>query len=76
VALAAVTALSPLVATTAYAQSSHTLTVWLMTGEITPAVSNQVNAAFQKQYPGWKVNIEIQQWSGISTKLTGKHSPT
>ena len=70
VALAAVTALSPLVATTASAQSSHTLTVWLMTGEITPAVSNQVNAAFQKQYPGWKVNIEIQQWSGISTKLT------
>ena len=69
-ALAAVTALSPVAATTASAQSSHTLTVWLMTGEITPAVSDQVNAAFQKEYPGWKVNIEIQQWSGISTKLT------
>lgn len=69
VALAALTALSPVAATTASAQSSHTLTVWLMTGEITPAVSNQVNAAFQKEYPGWKVNIEIQQWSGISTKL-------
>lgn len=41
-----------------------------MTGAITPAVSNQVNAAFEKEYPGWKVNIEIQQWSGIATKLT------
>lgn len=54
----------------ASAQSSHTLTVWLMTGEITTPVSNQVNAAFEKEFPGWTVNIEIQQWSGISTKLT------
>ena len=51
------------------AQASHTLTVWLMTGEISTPVSNAVNAAFQKEYPGWTVNVEIQQWSGISTKL-------
>lgn len=48
---------------------SHTLTVWLMTGEISPTVSNRVNAAFEKENPGWKVNIQIQQWNGISTKL-------
>jgi N,N'-diacetylchitobiose transport system substrate-binding protein len=57
------------VAATASAQSSHTLTVWLMTGEISTPVSNAVNAAFEKEYPGWTVNVEIQQWSGISTKL-------
>jgi len=68
--LAAVTALGPAAAQAASAQATHTLTVWLMTGEITPAVSDQVNAAFEKEYPGWTVNIEIQQWSGISTKLT------
>ena len=57
------------VAATASAQASHTLTVWLMTGEISTPVSNAVNAAFEKEYPGWTVNVEIQQWSGISTKL-------
>lgn len=69
VALAAATALSPAVATTASAQSSHTLTVWLMTGDSTTAVTNAVNAAFEKEYPGWTVNIEVQQWSGISAKI-------
>jgi N,N'-diacetylchitobiose transport system substrate-binding protein len=52
-----------------HTQSSHTLTVWLMTGEISTPVSNAVTAAFQKEYPGWTVNIEIQQWNGIATKL-------
>ena len=40
-----------------------------MTGEISTPVSNAVTAAFQKEYPGWTVNIEIQQWNGIATKL-------
>ncbi len=53
----------------ASAQSNHTLTVWLMTGEISTPVSNAVTAAFQKEYPGWTVNVEIQQWNGIATKL-------
>ena len=52
-----------------HTQSSHTLTVWLMTGEISTPVSNAVTTAFQKEYPGWTVNIEIQQWNGIATKL-------
>ena len=49
---------------------SHTLTVWLMTGDITTPVTNAVNAAFEKANPGWTVNVEIQQWGGISAKLT------
>ena len=40
-----------------------------MTGEISPSVYNLVNAAFESQNPGWTVNVQIQQWSGISTKL-------
>jgi len=55
-------------ATTASA-SGNTLTVWLMTGDSTPAVYGAVNAAFEKEYPGWTVNIEIQQWGGISAKI-------
>ncbi|HTW10952.1 MAG TPA: extracellular solute-binding protein [Acidimicrobiales bacterium] len=49
--------------------SGGALTVWLMTGDSVPAVYNSVNAAFQKEYPGWTVNVEIQQWSGISAKV-------
>jgi N,N'-diacetylchitobiose transport system substrate-binding protein len=48
---------------------THTLTVWLMTGEIGPSVSNLVNTAFDEENPGWTVNIQIQQWNGIATKL-------
>jgi N,N'-diacetylchitobiose transport system substrate-binding protein len=47
-----------------------TLTVWLMTGEISPTTFGAVNAAFQKQFPQDKVNVEIQQWSGIGAKIT------
>ncbi len=54
----------------ASAQTGHTLTVWLMTGEIGTKTQAAVNAAFEKEYPGWTVNVEIQQWGGISTKLT------
>ena len=49
--------------------SGNTLTVWLMTGDSIPAVVNSVNSAFTAVNPGWTVNVEIQQWSGISTKL-------
>lgn len=47
-----------------------TLTVWVMTGDNTPTVWGAVNAAFVAQNPGWTVNVEVQQWGGISTKLT------
>ncbi|MDA8298296.1 MAG: extracellular solute-binding protein [Actinomycetota bacterium] len=49
--------------------SGTTLTIWLMTGEISPNVYNAVNKAFEAQHPGVKVNVEIQQWSGITTKI-------
>lgn len=49
--------------------SSTTLTIWLMTGEISPSVYNAVNTAFAAEHPGVKVNVEIQQWSGITTKI-------
>jgi N,N'-diacetylchitobiose transport system substrate-binding protein len=41
-----------------------------MTGDNTAAVWNPVNAAFEKANPGWTVNVEVQQWGGIATKLT------
>jgi N,N'-diacetylchitobiose transport system substrate-binding protein len=40
-----------------------------MTGDTDPAVYNTVNTAFANEYPGWTVNVEIQQWSGISAKI-------
>jgi N,N'-diacetylchitobiose transport system substrate-binding protein len=49
--------------------SGNTLTVWLMTGDSIPAVVNSVDSAFTTQNPGWTVNVEVQQWGGISTKL-------
>ncbi len=49
--------------------STKTLTIWLMTGEITAKVYGAVNKAFEAQHPGVTVNVEIQQWSGITTKL-------
>jgi N,N'-diacetylchitobiose transport system substrate-binding protein len=58
----------PGIASTASA-SGGTLTVWLMTGDTDPAVYNTVNTAFANEYPGWTVNVEIQQWSGISAKI-------
>ncbi len=49
--------------------SGGTLTVWLMTGDTDYQPStNAVNTAFASEYPGWTVNVEIQQWSGISAK--------
>lgn len=61
---------TPAAFTKAADTSGHTLTVWLMTGEISPKTYDAVNAAFEQRFPGWSVNVQIQQWSGISTKLT------
>jgi N,N'-diacetylchitobiose transport system substrate-binding protein len=49
--------------------SGNTLNVWLMTGDSIPAVVNSVDSAFTQEYPGWTVNVEVQQWGGISAKL-------
>lgn len=58
--------------------SGKSLNVWLMTGEITNKTLATVDAAFHAQHPGVKVNVAIQQWSGIAAKLTsalGSNSP-
>ena len=46
-----------------------TLTVWLMNGSAPQAVVDGVNADFKAKYPNVTVNVEIQQWGDIGTKL-------
>src|SRR5438445_13202611 len=46
-----------------------TLTVWLMNGSAPQAVVDGVNADFKAKYPKVTVNVEIQQWGDIGTKL-------
>ena len=46
-----------------------TLTVWLMNGSAPQAVVDGVNADFKAKYPKVTVNVQIQQWSDVTTKL-------
>src|SRR5438105_12667316 len=46
-----------------------TLTVWLMNGSAPQSVVDGVNADFKAKYPNVIVNVEIQQWSNVTTKL-------
>src|SRR6201993_1465887 len=46
-----------------------TLTVWLMNGSAPPTVVDAVNTDFKAKYPNVTVNVEIQQWGDIGTKL-------
>jgi len=46
-----------------------TLTVWLMNGSAPQSVIDEVNADFKAKYPNVTVNVEIQQWSDVTTKL-------
>src|SRR6267142_1916064 len=46
-----------------------TLTVWLMNGSAPQSVVDGVNADFKAKYPNVTVNVEIQQWGDIGTKL-------
>jgi N,N'-diacetylchitobiose transport system substrate-binding protein len=48
---------------------SGTLTVWLMNGSAPPSVIDGVNADFKAKYPKVTVNVELQQWGDIGTKL-------
>jgi N,N'-diacetylchitobiose transport system substrate-binding protein len=51
--------------------SDGTLTVWMMTGGPgdSPLIKD-VDAEFAKKYPDMKVDVQIQQWDGIATKIT------
>src|SRR5438128_10705317 len=51
------------------ATQSGTLTVWLMNGSAPQSVVDGVNADFKAKYPNVTVNVEIQQWGEIGTKL-------
>jgi len=46
-----------------------TLTVWVMTGDYTPETIDAVNAEFTEQ-TGADVDVQIQQWDGITTKIS------
>lgn len=52
------------------AQTSGTLTVWMMNGSLNDNTVVQLNTDFQMSHPGWKVNYQVQQWNGIVDKLT------
>jgi N,N'-diacetylchitobiose transport system substrate-binding protein len=52
------------------AQSSGTLTVWLMNGSLNDNSVVQLDTDFQMAHPGWKINYQVQQWNGIVDKLT------
>src|SRR2546423_9426747 len=51
------------------ATQSGTLTVWLMNGSAPQSVVDGVSADFKAKYPNVIVNVEIQQWSNVTTKL-------
>ena len=51
------------------ANQTGTLTVWLMNGSAPQSVVDGVNADFKAKYPNVTVNVEIQQWSDVTTKL-------
>ena len=48
---------------------SGTLTVWLMNGSAPQSIIDEVNTDFKTKYPNVTVNVEIQQWGDIGTKL-------
>jgi N,N'-diacetylchitobiose transport system substrate-binding protein len=48
---------------------SGTLTVWLMNGSAPQSIVDSVNADFKAKHPNVTVNVEIQQWSDVTTKL-------
>jgi len=48
---------------------SGPLTIWLMNGSAPQSVIDGVNADFKAKHPNVTVNVEIQQWSDVGTKL-------
>ena len=49
--------------------SGKTLTIWVMNGDYTTETVAAINAEFTKQ-TGAKVDVQIQAWDGITTKIT------
>ena len=46
-----------------------TLTIWLMNGSAPQSIVDGVNADFKAKHPNVTVNVQIQQWSDVTTKL-------
>ncbi|MEV4345195.1 extracellular solute-binding protein [Actinoplanes sp. NPDC049596] len=46
-----------------------TLTVWVMDGDYTPETLDAINAKFTEA-TGAKVDLQVQQWDGITTKIS------
>ena len=47
----------------------NSLTVWLMNGSAPQSIVDGVNADFKAKHPNVTVNVQIQQWSDVTTKL-------
>jgi len=45
------------------------LTIWLMNGSAPQSVIDGVNTDFKAKHPNVTVNVEIQQWGDVGTKL-------
>lgn len=50
--------------------NGKTLTAWFMDGSASQAWQDGVKADFEKEFPGAKLNIQIQKWDGIGPKVT------
>ncbi|KJK59800.1 extracellular solute-binding protein [Saccharothrix sp. ST-888] len=50
--------------------NGKTLNAWFMDGSAPQAWQDGVKAEFEKQFPGAKLNIQIQKWDGIGQKVT------
>ena len=81
-AVVAALALGVVVATTASASTkSHTLTVWLQVDAQSgwPNVVAAATSAFEKQNPGWSVNVDYQTWgqhlSNFDATIAGNDVP-
>jgi N,N'-diacetylchitobiose transport system substrate-binding protein len=53
----------------ANASKQQTLTVWYMTGDLSSTTIAAIDKAFTAE-TGAKVNVQIQQWQNINTKIT------
>src|SRR5216683_1548894 len=70
--VSAIAVISAACGSTSTANSTNqtgTLTIWLMNGSAPQSVVDGVNADFKAKYPNVTVNVEIQQWSDVTTKL-------
>ncbi|GHJ37447.1 extracellular solute-binding protein [Streptomyces sp. TS71-3] len=57
------------------ADSDNKLTIWMMTGgpgdsPLIKDVNAEFTKTYGKKYPGMKLDVQIQQWDGVATKIT------